>query len=288
MLLIYRRWMLPECRSTLTTLLLAGNGSVWSGFLPVCVHPAQGAPTDPGTWVARGTGNRHKKYYTEFTVYHSAVYQSPSLPRQYSGQYTTQFTGQVFRRHTYAVCWYHVRSPSRETVHMPRSISDLETSLHLTLDQDLMLGNTPATHSPSLVLVSLLVLETMVVNTLVVLNISQGSRAGQFSGTRQFTVCEAIHKIFPKAIFWCSRVGTTHSLVIMLERYTPRITWSTSVQFGFNSSATFSGSHHLYRVHSRKSRKSRKSRISEPRFRGPLSTLGVFLGGPPVEVSVRW
>ena len=83
-----------ECRSTLTTLLLAGMEASGVGSYQLR-SSAQGAPTDPGTWVARGTAIDTRNT-TQNLQYTTQQYTSPQFTRQYSGQYTTQFTGQSF------------------------------------------------------------------------------------------------------------------------------------------------------------------------------------------------
>jgi hypothetical protein len=83
-----------ECRSTLTTLLLAGMEASGVGSYQLR-SSAQGAPTDSGTWVARGTAIDTRNT-TQDLQYTSQQYTTPQFTRQYTGQYTTQFTGQSF------------------------------------------------------------------------------------------------------------------------------------------------------------------------------------------------
>jgi hypothetical protein len=83
-----------ECRSTLTTLLLAGMEASGVGSYQLR-SSSQGAPTDSGTWVARGTAIDTRNT-TQNLQYTTQQYTSPQFTRQYSGQYTTQFTGQSF------------------------------------------------------------------------------------------------------------------------------------------------------------------------------------------------
>ena len=83
-----------ECRSTLTTLLLAGMEASGVGSYQLR-SSSQGAPTDSGTWVARGTAIDTRNT-TQDLQYTSQQYTSPQFTRQYTGQYTTQFTGQSF------------------------------------------------------------------------------------------------------------------------------------------------------------------------------------------------
>ena len=54
---------------------------------------AQGVPTAPGTWVARGTATDTRYTLDSAVQYTSVQYTSPQFARQYSGLYTGQYTG---------------------------------------------------------------------------------------------------------------------------------------------------------------------------------------------------
>ena len=268
-----------ECWSTLTTLLLAGMEASGVGSYQLR-SSAQGAPTDPGTWVARGTAIDTRNTTQNFQ-YTSQQYTSPQFTRQYSGQYTTQFTGQSFAdiptqfAGIRQVAFSGNRSYTNQYAGSRNFAAPYAGSRpyagQYTSDPQSFIGTRQFAGSRNYG-------GQYTGGT----EYFAGSRAGQFSGTRQFTGARSFIRYFQRQYsgarggyypFSGSYAGTV---------YTPY----NVVNFrpiGFNSSATFSGST-TYTGFT----PGNPGNPGNPGFTNPGSSafidLGGFLGGGPVEV----